>query len=79
MNQGMLSSSSDEWETPQEFFDALDAVFHFTLDVCAARDNAKCERYFTKAEDGLSKELARCLLDESSVRARDSGFGKTRV
>jgi phage N-6-adenine-methyltransferase len=55
LNRGMFSSASDEWETPQDFFDAVDAVFHFTLDVCATRANAKCERYFTKAEDGLSE------------------------
>ena len=53
MNRGMFTSSSDDWETPQEFFDAIDEVFHFRLDVCATRANAKCERYFTKAEDGL--------------------------
>jgi phage N-6-adenine-methyltransferase len=51
----MFSSASDEWETPREFFDAIDAVFRFTLDVCAARNNTKCERYFTKKEDGLSQ------------------------
>jgi phage N-6-adenine-methyltransferase len=55
MNQGMYSSASDEWETPQEFFDALDEIFHFTLDVCATPENAKCPRYFTKAEDGLAQ------------------------
>jgi phage N-6-adenine-methyltransferase len=49
----MFSSASGEWETPREFFDAVDEVFHFTLDVCATHSNAKCERYFTKAEDGL--------------------------
>ena len=51
----MFASASDECETPREFFEAVDAVFHFTLDVCATRDNAKCERYFTKEEDGLSR------------------------
>jgi phage N-6-adenine-methyltransferase len=55
LNRGMFSSASNEWETPQNFFDAIDAVFHFTLDVCATHDNAKCERYYTKTEDGLSQ------------------------
>lgn len=27
----MFSSKTDLWETPQEFFDELDAEFHFTL------------------------------------------------
>ena len=51
----MFSSASNEWETPREFFDAVDAVFHFTLDVCADSSNAKCARYYTKAENGLSQ------------------------
>jgi phage N-6-adenine-methyltransferase len=37
-------------------FCALDRIFHFDLDVCASPDNAKCERYFTKADDGLKQE-----------------------
>jgi site-specific DNA-methyltransferase (adenine-specific) len=54
LNRGMFSSASDEWETPQKFYDAVDAVFHFTLDVCAIRENAKCGHYYTKEVDGLS-------------------------
>ena len=30
----MFSSKTDLWETPQKFFDELDAEFHFNLDVC---------------------------------------------
>ena len=55
MNRGMFASESDNWETPQEFYDAVNEVFSFDLDVCATRTNAKCERYFTKVEDGLSQ------------------------
>jgi phage N-6-adenine-methyltransferase len=49
----MFASESDDWETPQGFFDAVDRIFHFDLDVCATHINAKCERYFTKMENGL--------------------------
>ena len=42
-------------ETPQDFFDRLDAEFHFTLDVCALPENAKCARYYTPADDGLQQ------------------------
>lgn len=52
----MFSSKSCEWETPIDFFKKLDDEYHFTLDVCATKDNAKCDKYFTRAEDGLSKE-----------------------
>jgi hypothetical protein len=67
MNQGMYSSASDEWETPQEFFDALDEIFHFTLDVCATPENAKCPRYFTKAEDGLATLKISLLYQSSDI------------
>lgn len=52
----MFSSKTDMWETPQAFFDELDAEFHFTLDACALPENAKCARYFTSEMDGLSKK-----------------------
>ena len=51
----MFSSKTDLWETPQKFFDDLDALFHFTLDACALPENAKCDRYFTPEQDGLSQ------------------------
>jgi|RhiMetdeSRZDD1v2_1073273.scaffolds.fasta_scaffold548373_1 phage N-6-adenine-methyltransferase len=44
-----------EWGTPQAFFDQLHAEFGFTLDVAAHADNAKCARYFTEANDGLTQ------------------------
>jgi phage N-6-adenine-methyltransferase len=54
----MFSSATDEWATPQGLFDALDAEFGFTLDVCATAGNAKCEQFYTRAEDGLSQTWA---------------------
>ena len=50
-----LTSNKDDWETPQKLFDELDAKYHFTLDPCATPTNAKCKRYYTIADDGLSK------------------------
>lgn len=50
-----FSSATDLHATPQEFFDKLNAEFHFTLDVCATPENAKCFNYFDKEQDGLSK------------------------
>ena len=51
----MFSSQTDMWETPQDFFDKLDTEFHFTMDACAVKQNAKCERFISPQEDGLSK------------------------
>lgn len=54
--QTMFSSTTDEWETPQDFFDRLDAEFRFTLDPCSTDDNAKCAKHYTRQDDGLSKD-----------------------
>src|SRR4029077_7513069 len=48
-NALMFSSSTDEWATPQAFFDAVHAEFGFTLDVAAQYENAKCPRYLSDA------------------------------
>lgn len=50
-----FSSRTDDWETPAELFAELNEIFHFDLDACATRENAKCSRYFTKRDDALSK------------------------
>lgn len=52
----MFSSATDEWETPQEFFDTLNAEFHFTLDPCSTDENAKCAKHFTRQDDGLKQD-----------------------
>lgn len=43
----MFSKASDEWATPQAFFDALDAEFDFALDAAASVTNAKCYRWLS--------------------------------
>jgi site-specific DNA-methyltransferase (adenine-specific) len=45
-----------DYPTPQEFFNQLNETYHFTLDPCASKDNAKCERYYTKEQDGLKQK-----------------------
>ena len=50
------SSKSNEWATPQNLFDELNDEFNFTLDPCATDKNAKCSKYFTIEDDGLSKD-----------------------
>lgn len=50
------SSNSNEWATPQNLFDELNDEFNFTLDPCATDENAKCSKYFTIENDGLSKD-----------------------
>lgn len=54
--QTLMSSERMDWETPPELFDPLNEEFHFTLDVCATAQNAKCTRFFTPEEDGLKQK-----------------------
>lgn len=58
IHKSLYSSRSEEWSTPQALFNQLDAEFHFTLDPCATPENAKCQKFFTKQDDGLSQEWA---------------------
>ena len=51
----MFSSATDSWETPQNLFDELNKEFHFDVDVCALPENAKCRKFYSPEENGLSK------------------------
>lgn len=55
LNQGMMTSNSDEWTTPSALFRALDRRFGFELDPAATKENALCPMFFTEVEDGLVK------------------------
>ena len=56
--EALFSSKSNEWETPQSFFDRLNQTLGpFTLDPCATKETTKVpENFFTQEEDGLMKD-----------------------
>lgn len=54
-SKALFSSRTDEWSTPQSVFEELNKEFHFNLDPCATKDNVKCCKFFTKAQDGLKQ------------------------
>ena len=56
MTSGLLSSNSNSWETPSDFFEKLDAIFHFTLVPCATPENTKCPKFHTEEDDGLLQD-----------------------
>jgi phage N-6-adenine-methyltransferase len=61
---GLYSSERGDWATPQDLFDLLNEEFEFDLDVCAMPWSAKCARYFTPDEDGLSQVwTGRCFMN----------------
>ena len=68
----MWSKQSDEWSTPDDLFQELDAEFHFTLDPCSTDENYKCKKHYTMEDDGLkeywSDEVVFCNPPYSKVR-----------
>ncbi|WP_396189595.1 DNA N-6-adenine-methyltransferase [Flavobacterium sp.] len=50
-----FSSKTDLWYTPQDFYEKYNLIYNFQTDVCATHENAKCEHYFTKEQDGLKQ------------------------
>ena len=62
MNAALLSSKNMSWCTPPELFTALDQEFHFDLDPAATDKSAKCAKYYTPADDGLSKDWGGCRV-----------------
>ena len=71
----MFSSEKDYWETPQSLFNALDSEFHFTLDVAASDQNAKCKRYYTKESDGGGRQFSVILHMAQKIQ----GLGQRNV
>jgi phage N-6-adenine-methyltransferase len=57
-NNGRYNGNGREWATPPEVFNPLHAEFSFTLDACAAPENAKLPRYFTEDQNGLAASWA---------------------
>lgn len=57
MRRGVDDATDDRATRPCDF-DPLHDRFGFTLDVAAAPHNAKCERYFTREQDGLAQSWA---------------------
>src|SRR5215831_256800 len=76
----LMTSERDDWETPRTLFEMLNAEFDFQLDVCATDATAKCERYFTKREDGLSQEwVGRCFMNPPYGDVIDAWVDKAQV
>jgi site-specific DNA-methyltransferase (adenine-specific) len=49
-------TQKDKWETPDRIYAPLNKEFNFTLDPCCEPETAKCPKYYTLEDDGLSKD-----------------------
>ena len=54
-NAVIFSSASDEWATPQNLFDQLNAEFDFEIDLAATAENTKCASFYSLQLDSLSQ------------------------
>lgn len=60
-----FSSKTDDWATPQDYFELVNKEFDLNLDVCASTLNHKLPIWFSVEEDGLSKDWngSRCWMN----------------
>jgi len=71
-----FSSKKHDWETPWGLFNALDAEFNFTVDVCAEEHNAKLAHFFSPEDDGLSVDWGNHICWMNPPYGRDNQMGK---
>lgn len=57
--EALFGSKTDQYATPQYIYDELYGEFGFTLDPCADEYNHKCEKFFTKEQNGLLQKWDR--------------------
>ena len=74
--QAHFSSRTDDWSTPQEFFAELNDIFHFDLDACASRSNAKCPRFFAREDDALNQRWSGTVWMNPPYGREIAGFMK---
>lgn len=57
LNDGLLSSVKQDWETPQGDFDMWNLEYNFTFDPCCTLDNCKCPDglFYDLGQDGLTE------------------------
>tara|TARA_R100001530_G_scaffold80888_1_gene56466 strand:- start:325 stop:825 length:501 start_codon:yes stop_codon:yes gene_type:complete len=53
---GEYLSVDSGWLAFPEFFSELNEEFNFTLDSCATKENALCDKYYTIEDNGLTKD-----------------------
>jgi phage N-6-adenine-methyltransferase len=50
-----FSSQTNDWHTPNELFDSLNAEFGFETDLAATAENTKCKKFFTIEDNALEQ------------------------
>ena len=77
VREAMISSATDDWATPQDFFDKLNREFKFETDVCASACNAKCATFFDIERNGLLQDWrGTCWMNPPYGRGIDAWMKK---
>jgi len=58
MDRILFSRNSDEWSTPNDFFNKLDEEYNFVFDLACSKDNCKTNDGFTIEDDSLKQNWA---------------------
>lgn len=59
-----FDSIKQDWNTPKSLFNKLNEEFHFEWDLAADKDNALCNKFYSKDDDGLKHDWDRvCWLN----------------
>jgi len=62
MRPQLMTSSRDDYETPNEIYKIFDDVFHFSLDSAADQNNTKCDLFIDKEQNTLTTDWKEYLL-----------------
>ena len=68
-----FTNKSNEWETPRCLFNELDKEFNFTLDPCCDHNNDKCEKHYTKKDNGLIQDWSNEVVFMNPPYGREIG------
>ena len=60
---GLAKERTDIWATPQDFFDKLNAVFKFDLDVCCDDENIPAKEYYKAVVNKETGEVIEIISD----------------
>ena len=73
--KGKFESAKQDWETPIDLFNQINAEFNFTLDAAASEKNKKVCNFFSAKDDGLSQDWS----NETVWLNPPYGDGKSKI
>jgi len=69
-----FSTRTEEWETPLDLYNKLNNIYKFTLDPCCTKESAKCDKYYTKEDNGFIKDWSNEVVFMNPPYGRQIGL-----